>query len=491
MRKALAACTMLVLHAGTAQAQWIVSDPIEEATSAAHWVWDQTKDAQKIANQLTIIDNQITQIIHLRNTLAAVSHGNLAAVAELGPELSSMGLTNPFGADTAGLGQALSGLAGTAGTLSSSMTQTASLAQNLMRTDMFYAPTGSDFRATAMNSAASSAAYQKVIAQKALDSSGARLTSLQNLRSSLSNTTDIKASTDASARFAGETAMAQTQGNQLAAVGIMQRAQATTDAARELQAWRCSAEVLVQQAGSNASSAASGTITLASSASTSNCNVAPAASSNTVASNGTPGTLVSATGGSGTADDGSTLSKMTSQSWGQQAASNASALGVNPTALAATCSLESTCTASPGGTGTISGAFQMSNGTYAQTVSEVQQSNPDLASQITSKNDPASQSIAAAEYLKDGATALQAAGIANPTVLDVRGYYNYGPGYAASLASAPDNQLMTTALAGMSSSTLAANAISANMTVGQWRTTITNKIGSSAASQPVLQGANA
>ena len=72
----------------------------------------------------------------------------------------------------------------------------------------------------------------------------------------------------------------------------------------------------------------------------------------------------------------------------------ATALGVNPTALAATCALESNCSANVGGTGTISGAFQMSNGTYAQTVSEVQASNPDLASTITTKNDPASQSIA-------------------------------------------------------------------------------------------------
>lgn len=489
MKNSLAACTALCLSAGAAHAQWIVSDPAVEATTLTQYVWTAAKDAEKIANQLTIIDNQITQIIHLRNTLAAVSHGNLAAIGELGPELSSLGMTNPFGADTAGLGQALSGLAGSAGTLSASMTQTAGLAQNVMRTDMFAVPTGNDFRAAAINSTASSAAYQKVVAQQALDSSGARLTSLQNLRASLSNTSDIKASTDATARFAGEQAMAQTQGNQLAAVRVMQHAQATTDAARELQAWRCSAEALVSSAGSNAAAAAGGAVTLASTSSTAACNV-PTTTNLSTANGGTTGTLVSATGGGGP-DDGSTLSKMTSQPWGQQAASNAAALGVNPTALAATCLLESNCTANPGGTGTISGAFQMSNGTYAQTVSEVQNSNPGLASQITSKNDPASQSIAAAEYLKDGATALQNAGISNPTVLDVRGYYNYGPGYAASLASAPDNQLMTTALAGMSSSTLAANAISSSMTVGQWRAGITNKIGNSAASQPVLQGMNA
>ena len=125
---------------------------------------------------------------------------------------------------------------------------------------------------------------------------------------------------------------------------------------------------------------------------------------------------------------------MLSTSWGQTAADNATALGVNPAALAATCVLESDCQANPGGTGTISGAFQMSNGTYAQTVSEVSASNPDLAGQITTKNDPASQSITASQYLLDGAQSLQASGISNPTVLDVRGYYQFGPANGARLA---------------------------------------------------------
>ena len=124
---------------------------------------------------------------------------------------------------------------------------------------------------------------------------------------------------------------------------------------------------------------------------------------------------------------------MLGTSWGQTAAANATALGVNPTALAATCVMESNCQANPGGTGTISGAFQMSNGTYLQTVSEVTASNPGLAAQITSKNDPASQSIAASQYLLDGAQSLQADGVANPTcagrarLLSVRAGERSGP----------------------------------------------------------------
>jgi hypothetical protein len=178
---------------------------------------------------------------------------------------------------------------------------------------------------------------------------------------------------------------------------------------------------------------------------------------------------------------------MLGTSWGQAAADNATALGVNPAALAATCVLESNCQANPGGTGTISGAFQMSNGTYAQTVSEVSASNPDLAGRITTKNDPASQSITASQYLLDGAQSLRASGISTPTVLDVRSYYQFGPGYGTQVASASGNQLMSDVLSGMSSATLRANGIGDMTTVSQWRASVTNKIGATA-SQPVLLG---
>jgi hypothetical protein len=132
----------------------------------------------------------------------------------------------------------------------------------------------------------------------------------------------------------------------------------------------------------------------------------------------------------------------------------------------------------------------MSNGTYLQTVSEATDSNPSLAAQITSKNDPASQSIAASQYLLDGAQSLRTDGVANPTVLDVRGYYQFGPANAANVAGASGNQLMSDVLTGLSSSTLAANNITGSTTVDQWRASVTSKIGT-AASQPVLLGSAA
>ena len=199
----------------------------------------------------------------------------------------------------------------------------------------------------------------------------------------------------------------------------MQNAQAATTAAQEQQMWRCSADRLVAEAKAAAAAAATGTVTLISaSVPAVNCGPSPSPGTTTTASV-TPDSTGTLTGGSGPASpvsgDGTALATMLATSWGQTAADNATALGVNPAALAATCVLESNCQANPGGTGTISGAFQMSDGTFAQTVSEVSASNPALAGLITAKNDPASQSIAASQYLLDGAQNLRSAGIANPT----------------------------------------------------------------------------
>jgi len=86
------ACTALTLWGGSAHAQWIVSDPITEAWTSASYMQSVAQDAVKVAHQVEMINHQIEQIIHLRNTLAAVSHGNLAALSDVMPELGSFGL---------------------------------------------------------------------------------------------------------------------------------------------------------------------------------------------------------------------------------------------------------------------------------------------------------------------------------------------------------------------------------------------------------------
>ncbi len=162
-----------------------------------------------------------------------------------------------------------------------------------------------------------------------------------------------------------------------------------------------------------------------------------------------PDTPTTAAGSGGTGVDASgdgadsvAMTTMMSRSWGEAASQNAAVVGVTAVSVASTCIMESGCNANPASNGTISGTFQMLDATYTSMIHSAVARNPGLAADIVpglaGKLDPATQSIAAAEYLRQGAVALQNSSISNPTVLDVRGYYNFGPGPAAAVANAPD-----------------------------------------------------
>jgi len=202
------------------------------------------------------------------------------------------------------------------------------------------------------------------------------------------------------------------------------------------------------------------------------------------------GTGTGGAGGGNGSGDSTALSTMLSQSWGAAAVSNATDLGVNPSALAATCVVESGCQ-NIGGSGSVAGAFQMTAATYTAMINAALAQNPSLASSIVpglaGQMDPATESIAASEYLLQGAQYLQSQGISNPSVLDVRGYYNFGPQGGAQIASASPDQTMASVLTGYSASTLAANGITPGETVAQWQASVSSKIGN-AASQSVLNG---
>ena len=200
--------------------------------------------------------------------------------------------------------------------------------------------------------------------------------------------------------------------------------------------------------------------------------------------NGTGGS----SGGTGTSTDSSALDTMLATPWGASAQQSAEALGVNASALAATCVMESGCQ-NVSGTGTITGAFQMTAATYTSSLAAALAQDPSLAADIVpglaGQSDPATQAIAASEYLKQGGEYLQSQGDANATVLDVRGYYNFGPLGGAQLAQAQPTALMSATLTGYSAATLAANGITAGETVGQWQSSVAAKIGG-AASASVL-----
>lgn len=181
---------------------------------------------------------------------------------------------------------------------------------------------------------------------------------------------------------------------------------------------------------------------------------------------------------------GTGRNRLLANEWGEEAIAAAEQLGIYGSALGSTCVLEGCQNVHGPGNGTISGWFQMSDGTFQEAIAAAIQENPSLSNQIVGglagKNDPLTQSIAAARYLKQGAVSLQAKGISNPTVLDTRSYYQFGPKYAAPVAMADDSQNLRSLLSGFSDDTFRANGITPSTTVGDWRRTITNKIGSSA-----------
>ena len=192
-------------------------------------------------------------------------------------------------------------------------------------------------------------------------------------------------------------------------------------------------------------------------------------------------------GSGGSIGDSTALSTMMNTTWGTQAVSVAQTMGVNPSALAATCVIESSCQ-NVTGSGTVAGAFQMTASTYNAMLAQAVAANPSLASQAVygqaGQMNPVSEAIAASQYLSNAAQMLQNTGVSNPTVLDTRGYYNFGPSGTA-IATASDNALMSQVMPNVSQATFAANGVTATTTVGQWKANVAAKIGN-AAGQSVL-----
>ena len=197
---------------------------------------------------------------------------------------------------------------------------------------------------------------------------------------------------------------------------------------------------------------------------------------------GGPGT--GGTGG-GIVGDSSALATLMGTSWGLQAIQNAEALGLNPSALAATCVLESGCSQPQGGGGS-QGAFQMFPAAYQEGLAAALAANPQLASPIVAGpggvNDSTTAAIAASGYLMLANQSLQSAGISNPTVLDARGYYEFGPTYGVAVAQAPPGATMASLLP---TRFLSNNGISPTETVSQWQASVSSKIGN-ASGQSVL-----
>ncbi|MHB0691387.1 MULTISPECIES: hypothetical protein [Roseomonas] len=222
--------------------------------------------------------------------------------------------------------------------------------------------------------------------------------------------------------------------------------------------------------------------------------IVPAQGSATPSTGGSGNGSESGSGsGSGWTVTGSStaLDLMTSRSWGTQASEAATAVGVNPSALAATCMVESRCQSVNGSVAGIRGAFQMLDATFEWGADQAVRYNPSLAGTINrgvdGSMDAGNQAYSAAAYLRSQAERLQAAGISNPTVLDVRGGYNFGQRYTVAIAQADSSQTMGEIMSGASNNVFTQNGITRDTTVGQWRAMMSSRMGD-AATQSVLLG---
>lgn len=186
-------------------------------------------------------------------------------------------------------------------------------------------------------------------------------------------------------------------------------------------------------------------------------------------------------GGASGATPSGALNTMMATSWGMAAISNAQSIGLNPSALAATCVMESGCVQPTNGGSGAQGIFQMFPAAFHDGLATALAANPALASQVVQGpngvNDPTTAAIAASGYLLQADTALQNAGLSNPTVLDTRTYYQFGPTYGPQVATASGSAALSSIVP---PSWWARNGLNGSTTVAQWQSAITAKAGSAA-----------
>lgn len=185
-------------------------------------------------------------------------------------------------------------------------------------------------------------------------------------------------------------------------------------------------------------------------------------------------------GGGNVGGPSGSLTTMLGTSWGAPAVDAAQSLGLNPSAVAAMCVVESGCrnVTNPYG---YTGPFQMGQAAFNSGLATALAANPALASQIVQGpsgiSDPGTNAVAAMGYMMQGVQALQRAGISDPNFVDVRGFHNFGPTYGVRVAQADGSELMGNVLP---SSWLGPNGIGQTTTVAQWRDSVASKVGNAA-----------
>lgn len=431
--------------------------PVIDSASIGNQIAEHAETLARWGSQLSAMEAQLQRLMATYQAITGVRDMGSAMAA-----LNMVGIQNPMPVNPYAVQNLISGTGGISG-MSSALS---GLYTGNASANHVYTPSGGDWRAQDLMTNANSLAGIQALAQHSYQASADRLTQLAVLRARAQIASDPAEVSQLQAQTAIVQSDIASQQQQLQAVAVMAQTQQQVRAQRtDEQDRRCVEALIAFYNGSGSGGCP-----------------APSASVSNVMATGT--NLIGGGGAASAGGSTASLETMTGQSWGQQAVDNASGLGVNPNAVAATCVLESGCqNVSARAGSTVNGAFQMTDGTYQAAMRAAGQST-DLAG----KMNPATESIAAAQELKTAALTLQQSGIANPTVMDVRGAYNFGQGYGVALARADNSTPMSSVLSSYSAATLQGNGITPGVTtVGQWRAGIAGKLGN-AATAPVLLG---
>ncbi len=483
---ALAAPALLVgLGARPAAAVVMVEDVITETNTFGTWLQSITSaanTAKSVVNEGVMIGHQVTQIRHLLDTLDSVRHGNLYAVRTLVPELASLGLVNPYDGDVRSMQQLLNGatdVAAWAGNLSG-------LAQGYRQGWHTYVPTARDYAGAYINAGAAAASAQAVAGAKLVEGAGERSRHLDTLNRTAGTTADIKDATDLVARAAIENGIATQQVAQGVGLLVQQQARVERREVQDRMMGRASADTLARSARLAYAQAQTGEVSLfvgphGRPVAFSTPAPSPSGEAPLRPSGGAAVSPVSATAvGAPYSGDGTAVATMAAN-LGDGTVTEAARFGVSAEAVAAVCMAESGCRpiGAHGATSTAAGPFGYTSGTVAR---NAPQAGYDPA---VARADGTAQAGVTASDLSRYARTLQGAGIATPTVLDGYGFHMFGPGEGVALASASPDTRLGDALQYTSAATLAANRLSPNTTVGQWRQSVAGRMGG-AANAPIL-----
>lgn len=453
----------------------MVEDVITETNTFGTWlqsIQSAANTAKSVVNEGTMIGHQATQIRHLLGTLDSVRHGNLYAVRTLVPELASLGLVNPYDGDVQSMQQLLNGatdVAAWAGNLSG-------MAQGYRQGWHTYVPTARDYAGAYINAGAAAASAQAVAGARLVEGAGERSRHLDTLNRTAGTTADVKDATDLAARAAIENGIAIQQVGQGVGLLVQQQARVEQREVQDRMMARASADTLAQSARLAYAQAQAGQVSLFVGAHGRPVAFQVPALSGTGASVAP----VSATATAPYAGGGDAVAAMT-RNLGDGTISEAARFGVTAEATAAVCMAESGCKpiGDHGAGGTAAGSFGYTDDTFRE---NARRAGYDPA---TGRTDPTVQAGITASDLSRYARTLQGAGITTPTALDAYGFHMFGPGEGVALASASPDTRLGDALQYTSNATLAANKLSPNTTVGQWRQSVANRMGG-AANAPIL-----